>query len=41
MNNGKSNFFNENTFTFEGMTEFMDKVYEFVIGIMDETKGVV
>ena len=41
MNNSKSNFFNENTFTFEGMTELMDEVYEFVIGIMDEVKGVV
>lgn len=38
MNNDKSNFFNENTFTFEGMWEQMDEVYRFVIGLMDEIK---
>lgn len=41
MNNSKSNFFNENSFTFEGMTELMDEVYEVVIGLMDEIKGLV
>lgn len=35
MNNEKSNFFNENTFTFEE-NNIMDEVYEFIIGQMDE-----
>ncbi len=38
-NNEKSNFFNENSFTFEGNNDYMQKVYEYVIGRMDEVKG--
>lgn len=36
MNNEKSNFFNENTFTFEENNTLMDEVYEFIIAQMDE-----
>lgn len=37
MNNEKSNFFSENTFTFEAnQAEIMEEVYEYVIGIFDE-----
>ena len=38
-NNEKSNFFNENSFTFDGNNDYMQKVYEYVIGLMDEAKG--
>lgn len=40
MNNSKSNFFNENTFTFEALTETMDEVYEFLIGAIEEEKNI-
>ena len=40
MNNAKSNFFNENTFTFEALTETMDEVYEFIIGAIEEAKKI-
>ena len=40
MNNEKSNFFNENTFTFEGNNDVMQKVYEYIIGVMDQIKEV-
>ena len=39
MNNEKSNFFNENTFTFGADKDsIMEEVYEYVIGILDELK---
>lgn len=40
MNNEKSNFFSENTFTFEAdKDEIMEEVYEYIIGIFDELKN--
>ena len=39
MNHEKSNFFNENSFTFEAdKDEIMEEVYEYIIGIFDELK---
>ena len=39
MNHEKSNFFNENSFTFEAdKNEIMEEVYEYIIGIFDELK---
>lgn len=38
MNNTDSNFFNENTFTFEGNNELMIEVYEYVLGQIEEIK---
>ena len=38
MNNEKSNFFNENTFTFVENGEQMQEVYEYVLGIIEEMK---
>ena len=42
MNNNSSNFFNENTFTFEENTvpnEKMLEVYRYIIGILDDIKA--
>ena len=40
MNHDKSNFFSENTFTFEAdKDEIMEEVYEYIIGIFDELKS--
>lgn len=39
MNHDKSNFFSENTFTFEADNDvIMEEVYEYIIGIFDEIK---
>ena len=39
MNHDKSNFFSENTFTFEAdKAEIMDEVNEYIIGVFDELK---
>ena len=41
MNNEKSNFFNENTFTFDkGTEEVTQAAYEYVIGRMDALKAI-
>lgn len=38
-NNGNSNFFNENTFTFgEELNEFMEDVYQYIITLLDDVK---
>ena len=40
MNHDKSNYFSENTFTFESdKDEIMEEVYEYIIGIFDELKS--
>lgn len=40
MNNEKSNFFSENTFTFEASSEKITReAYEYVVGVFDELKG--
>ena len=38
VNNEKNSLFNENTFTFDEKADFMDDVYEFVIGAVDRAK---
>lgn len=39
MNNDKSNFFSENTFTFEASAEKLtQEAYEYIVGILDELK---
>ena len=40
MNHDKSNYFSENTYTFESdKDEIMEEVYEYIIGIFDELKS--
>lgn len=40
MNNEKSNFFSENTFTFEASSQTETHMaYEYVVGVLDELKG--
>ena len=40
MNNEKSNFFSENTFTFEASSQTIThEAYEYVVGILDELKN--
>ena len=39
MNNEKSNFFSENTFTYEASSEkITQEAYEYVVGVLDEIK---